>query len=114
MALALASSPGLAVASQSFKVVLSWVPGYTTQLGMWLWGRYSLSQPGSKANCSTFMPGRPLSARSRRTLSNNRPRSSATMGSSPRASSSARNSAMPGPCSHLPSRAVVASAGMAQ
>ena len=60
------------------------------------------------------MPGKVLSASSLRTLGTRSPRSSAMMGSLPRAASSARNRSMPGPFSHLPVRAVELPAGMAQ
>ena len=88
-------------------MVLSCVPVYTTQCTGWLWGRYSLS-PGPKANCSTFMPGNPLSANSSYTLGNSSPKSSATMGTSPSACFTARNSFMPGPLRHSPVWAVFA------
>ena len=87
-------------------------PHYCSADGQ-LWGRYSLSPP-LKANCSTFMPGKVLSASSSRTLGNSSPRSSAMMGSLPSAASRASKRSMPGPFSHLPVLAVALSAGMAQ
>ena len=60
------------------------------------------------------MPGNPLAASSSRTEGNISPRSSATMGRSPSALRSARNSSMRGPTSHRPLRAVVSPKGMAQ
>ena len=60
------------------------------------------------------MPGNVLSASSSRTLGTNSPRSSAMIGSLPRAASSALNRSIRGPISHLPLQAVELPAGMAQ
>ena len=60
------------------------------------------------------MPGKPYRSRSASTSGVMTPRSSATIGSSPRAASSASKNAAPGPFTHRPSTAVSASPGTSQ
>ena len=101
-------------------VLLSWVPVYTTESGLWLWGAYGFRPISpSKAKRRTFIPGRTNSSMSSLTSSVMMPRSSATSPDACRPSSRiipniALSSSLPGAAVHSPFSAVSSSAGTAQ
>ena len=72
------------------------------------------SEFGSNPNCTTFIPGKPVSASNLTTSSPNTPKSSAMMGAFGNASNILLKSFILGPSSHSPILAVFDSAGTAQ